>query len=84
MVSVLILVLRLISYLFLARALASWFRPNPSSPLYSAIEGLNRITDPVLVPIRRVLPPMGGMDLSVIVVILGINFFLIPVLRGFL
>lgn len=34
---------------------------------------LYRITEPVLAPIRRVLPPMGGLDLSPLVVIIGIQ-----------
>ncbi|MFN5602167.1 MAG: YggT family protein [Acidimicrobiaceae bacterium] len=34
---------------------------------------LYRITEPVLAPVRRVLPPMGGLDLSPLVVILGIQ-----------
>ena len=35
---------------------------------------LYRITEPVLRPIRRVLPNMGGLDLSPIVVLLAISF----------
>lgn len=34
---------------------------------------LYRLTEPVLAPIRRVLPPMGGLDLSPLVVIIGIQ-----------
>ena len=37
-------------------------------------EFLYRITEPVLAPIRRVLPSMGGLDLSPIVLILIIMF----------
>lgn len=40
---------------------------NPFSML------LHQITDPVLAPARKVLPPMGGMDLSPILVFLAIN-----------
>lgn len=83
MVALLITILRLLSFLFLARAIASWIRPKPSSPIYPVIDGLYRITDPILSPIRRVIPPMGGLDLSVIIVILGIQWLLIPVLEGF-
>jgi YggT family protein len=35
---------------------------------------LNRLTEPVLRPIRRVLPTMGGLDLSPVVLLLGIWF----------
>lgn len=33
-----------------------------------------RLTDPLLRPIRRVIPPIGGLDLSPIVLILGLLF----------
>lgn len=38
-------------------------------------ETLNRVFQPMLAPIRRVLPDLGGIDLSPIVLILGIIFF---------
>jgi len=34
-----------------------------------------RLTDPLLKPLRRIIPPIGGMDLSPIVLILGLLFF---------
>lgn len=39
----------------------------------SVAQFLYRLTEPVLAPIRRVLPPMGGLDLSPLVVIIGIQ-----------
>lgn len=39
----------------------------------SIAQFLYRLTEPVLAPIRRVLPPMGGLDLSPLVVIIGIQ-----------
>ncbi|MDZ4778513.1 MAG: YggT family protein [Alphaproteobacteria bacterium] len=33
-----------------------------------------RLTDPLLKPLRRIIPPIGGMDLSPIVLILGLLF----------
>ncbi|CAA6604153.1 MAG: YggT family protein [Alphaproteobacteria bacterium] len=36
---------------------------------------LNRITEPALAPIRRILPDLGGVDLSPMVLILGLWFF---------
>jgi YggT family protein len=33
-----------------------------------------RVTDPLLKPLRRIIPPIGGMDLSPIVLILGLLF----------
>ncbi len=72
------------SYLFIARALLSWFRIGPSSPFYPIVDGLNRVTDPVIDPIRRVLPSTGMFDFSIIIVYFGIRFFLIPLAQNFL
>ena len=46
----------------------SWFSVTQLRP------DLYRITEPVLAPIRRMLPSLGGLDLSPIVVILIIMF----------
>ena len=38
--------------------------------VYRALDILNRITDPILRPLRRLIPPMGGLDLSPMIVLL--------------
>ncbi|MEL7157514.1 MAG: YggT family protein [Actinomycetota bacterium] len=78
MAGILVTILQIISFVFLASALASWFRVGYDSPFRPVIDGLHRITDPVLAPVRRVIPPIGGLDLSVMIVILVIQFVLIP------
>lgn len=83
MSNLLLLVLQLASFLFIARAILSWFPGTPGSTLGQISDVLARLTEPVLGPIRRVLPPMGGIDLSIIIVILGINFVLVPIARQF-
>ena len=46
---------------------------NPRQPLvYSIWSGLNRLLEPIYGPIRRILPPMGGLDFSPLVVIIGL------------
>jgi YggT family protein len=61
----------------IARAVLSWFPAYPGSTLYSVVRLLDRVTEPLLRPLRRLLPPLraGGMaiDLSVIVAILGLQ-----------
>jgi len=37
-----------------------------------------RVTDPVLRPLRRIIPPIAGVDLSVLVLILGIQLLFLP------
>lgn len=46
--------------------------------VYSVYEFARRITDPVLRPLRRIIPPIAGVDLSVLVLILGIQLLLLP------
>ena len=55
------------------RIALSWFSPEPGSAVAS-IEGfLRSFTDPVLEPVRRVMPRTGMLDLSPIVVVLGVS-----------
>jgi YggT family protein len=45
----------------LVRALMSWIMPNDSTGLSRVLVD---VTEPVLAPIRRILPPVGGIDFS--------------------
>ncbi len=49
--------------------------------VYMVGDLLYRITEPALTPIRRLLPSMGGMDLSPVVLILGLYFARVLLLR---
>jgi YggT family protein len=68
-----------------ARVILSWFPITPGTPVASAARLLYALTEPVLGPIRRVLPPMrlGGMglDLSPIIVLIGIQIISSALLR---
>lgn len=59
--------LSLLSWAIIIRVLLTWI-PNLSrdNPL---VRLLSQMTDPVLEPARRIIPPIGGMDFSPIVVI---------------
>lgn len=53
--------------------------------MYQVVETLNRFTNPILEPFRRLIPPMGGLDLSFIVaylVITGMQRFLFPIAQA--
>jgi YggT family protein len=67
-----------------ARALMSWFPAEPGSSAYSIVRVLDRFTEPILRPIRRLLPPVraGGMaiDLSIIIAILVLEIVVIQIL----
>ncbi len=65
------LFLEIYTWILIARVLMSWFNPNPYNPL---VQFVLRLTEPVLAPIRRVLPSMGGLDLSPLVVFVVLMF----------
>ena len=83
-VHILILVIEAYVIVLVARALLSWVPVRPGSPVTGVTRVLDRITEPVLRPVRRVLPPIraGGMgiDLSIIIVIV-VAEILVSVLR---
>lgn len=60
-----------------ARIILSWFPVSPGGLAAQLFSFLYTITEPVLGPIRRAIPPLGvggmGMDLSPIVVIIGVR-----------
>jgi YggT family protein len=60
----------LLFWILVIRALLSWFSQG-RSPVEHV---MHQLTEPLLRPIRRVLPPLGGLDLSVLVVLVGLQF----------
>jgi YggT family protein len=82
--SVLRAVVWLLIVALVARALLSWFPAEPGTGLYGVVRALDRITEPVLRPVRRLLPPVraGGMaiDLSIIIVILVLEIVVIQII----
>lgn len=61
------LVARLLQLVLLARVLVSWIPVDPYHPI---IQTLYQITEPVLEPIRQLLPPGGGIDFSPLIAML--------------
>jgi YggT family protein len=51
-------------------ALLSWIAPGTYSP---ANQLLSRICEPLLAPVRRVIPPLGGLDLSALFVLIALQ-----------
>jgi YggT family protein len=78
-VGLLIFVLEAFLVVIIVRVVFSWVSPYPTNPVTRLAW---RITEPVLGPIRRRLPPMSGIDLSPLVVWLAV-IILIGVLRNF-
>jgi YggT family protein len=68
-------------WVVIARAVITWVNADPYNPI---VRFLRQVTDPLLEKIRRVVPIMGGLDLSPMILILIIIFlqsFLVPTLQ---
>jgi YggT family protein len=65
--------LTIYTWVIIIRALISWVSPDPSNPL---VRMLVLVTEPVLKPIRKLVPPrkLGGLDLSPMIAILLLVF----------
>jgi YggT family protein len=64
-------VLTIYMWIIIARAVLSWVNPDPYNPI---VRFIHNVTEPALSRIRMWLPNLGGIDISPIVVILGIVF----------
>lgn len=69
-------IINLYEIVLIVRIVLSWVPHNVNHP---AAVFLYKITEPILAPVRRVIPSIGGIDVSPIVVFLGLqviaNFF---------
>jgi len=79
LIQTIVLALDIYWWLLIASAIFSWLYAfnvvNPRNQFVGAIGNfLFRITEPVLAPLRRVLPDLGGIDISPIIVLLIIFF----------
>jgi YggT family protein len=68
------LLLRLFVFVVIARVIFSWVRVTPGTPMASIYSAIYNITEPVLGPLRRAIPPMrmgaGAIDLSPLIIII--------------
>ena len=74
------MVFQIYTLILIARVLITWVNPDPFNPV---VQFLARVTDPVLEPLRRVIPSIGPFDLSPIVALLllqALQHFLIRTL----
>jgi YggT family protein len=79
LIQTLVLALDIYWWLLIASAIFSWLYAfnvvNPRNQFVGSVGNfLFRITEPVLAPIRRILPNLGGIDISPIIVLLIIFF----------
>jgi len=71
-----LLVTLLLTYfvLIIARVIVSWIANQTRHPLIPLIY---QLTDPVLKPFSRLVPPLGGIDLSPLFALIALRFFLL-------
>lgn len=67
---VLSVILTILFWALLIRVILSWINPDPRQPVVSA---LYQLTEPLMAPARRLIPPIGGLDLSPIFVFILIS-----------
>lgn len=73
----LMLFLNVVWIVMIAHIIMSWLLNfgvlNPRQPIIGQLwYWLNRLLEPIYAPVRRILPPMGGIDLAPLVVFIGI------------
>jgi YggT family protein len=69
MASVIFLLVRLLTFLIIVQVLLSYVM----SPYHPVRQTIDSIVEPMLAPIRQILPPMGGLDFSPLVLIIVIQ-----------
>jgi YggT family protein len=75
--SIICALLQIYFLVLIGRIILSWFPVQPGTTMASIASILFELTEPVLAPLRRVIPPLGMFDLSPLVAFLGIQ-----ILRG--
>lgn len=77
---VLDVVLNIYMWIIIIRALISWVSPDPYNPI---VQILTKLTEPVLGPIRRLVPPYKvGIDFSPFIAVLAILFLQYAVINS--
>ncbi|MEX0306390.1 MAG: YggT family protein [Ruegeria sp.] len=77
LIQILLLILDIVWFIILAHVIMSWLINFQVLNLHQQLVaqiwyGLNRILEPIYSPIRRILPNMGGLDLTPLVVLVGV------------
>jgi YggT family protein len=80
--NLLVTLLQLYVLCVFGRIVLSWFPVSPGGPVAQISSVLYAITEPVLGPIRNILPSFGMLDLSPMIVIFGVNLILIPIIHN--
>ena len=80
LMEVILMLIHIVMLLIFVRAVISWLSLSPYNQI---VQFLYRVTDPMLNPIRRILPRTGRFDFSPLVAILILTFLRTFILRAF-
>jgi len=84
---ILMLLLNIIYFIVIAHVIMSWLINfqvlNLRQPLVAQIwDGLNRLLEPIYSRVRRIVPPMGGLDLAPLIVLIGVAILRIVLINN--
>ena len=87
LIQIVLLILDVVWFILIAHVIMSWLISfqvlNLRQPLVAQLwDGLSRLLEPLYAPIRRILPPMGGLDLAPLVVLIGIYALRIVIINN--
>ena len=71
-------------YAILGRTLMSWFSIREGNPFYPLVVILHQITEPILGPLRRVIPTIGILDITPIVALFLLQFIQVALITALL
>lgn len=84
---ILMLLLNIVWFVVIAHVVMSWLINfqvlNLRQPLVAQVwDGLNRLLEPIYSRVRRIIPPMGGLDLAPLVVLIGVAILRIVLINN--
>ena len=89
LITFIVMVIDLYIWVIIASAVLSWLIAfgvvnTHNRFVYLLADGLHRVTEPALRPLRQFVPNLGGIDITPVILILGLIFFKNVVLIGWL
>lgn len=63
-------IIQLLTLAIFFRAILSWVAPDPRNPI---VQALDAVTEPILQPLRQIMPRFGGLDLTPLVAIIVLS-----------
>lgn len=89
LIQFIVMIIDLYTWVIIASAVLSWLVAfgvvnTQNRFVYMLADGLHRLTEPALRPIRQIVPDLGGIDISPVLLIFGLIFLKNVVLIGWL